>query len=282
MKRLKAVLSKIKSHQSKVKSVFFVLSTGRCGTKYLARLLDLAPNATVMHEPPPGCEQINPLAYDLYLKDKNEFLNLKVSDFELLKKHVNIYKNVASDVFGDCYNSIYPFAIPLYQFFNEKKIEIRFIHLVRHPYKCCSSILRVEGPAGPRGRTHPNFGLRASLLSDSETPEVKSSHIWIGINDLIEYELKFIESKAPGSTCLVRIEDMNRYDNIHNLFKWLNLSIPDRNVIEKLIADRSDDVRHSHQTRLDKEGIPPITEESMSVIKKITRDHLHKYGYEYL
>jgi len=264
--------------RSRVERAFFVLSTGRCGTKYLSTLLNLAENATVLHEPPPGCESINPIAYELYQSDKEEFKKVRVAHFEVLERHANLYKSIGTEVFGDCYNSIYPFAIPLYHFFEEMGIDVKFIHLVRHPFACCSSILRAEGPNGIVKER--DFRLRAKRLSKSTAPAVISSDIWTNINRLIQYELEYIEGLSLGSCKLIRIEDMNQYEKVIELFEFLALNLPIRTKIEKVIADQTYAVRHSHQKRMDELRVPRVTEWEADIIKERTMSVMHDFGYE--
>lgn len=260
-----------------VKKVFFVLSTGRCGTRYIATLLNLAENADVQHEPSPGCEPINPYAYELFLKDRAKFRALRVSNFPTLQEHANLYRLVSSEIFGDCYNSLYPFAIALYHFFQEAGINCQFIHLVRHPFACCSSILRAEGSHAEAYRK--NFALRAKLLSISDIPAENASNVWIGINSLIAYEMDYIESLTPGSTKLIRTEDMIVLPKIVALYEWLGLQLPSDEALKRVLADSSYDVKHSHQEYHDQLGIPKITQNEEQIIATMTTPFLEQYGY---
>jgi hypothetical protein len=266
------------SGTSHVRRVFFVVSTGRCGTKYLANLLNLAENGAVVHEPTPGCEPINPIAYEIFIKDRAQFDRLRVSDFPLLRLHASFYEHIHAEVFGDCYNSLYPFAIALYHFFTEMQMDIKFIHLLRHPVDTCSSILRAEGPHG-RG-TRKNFGLRAKLLSQATHPADIASDVWININEVIRYELKTIEHLHPSSTRTIRIEDMSRTDHIRELYRWLGLQLPEPDRIKEIIDNESYGIRHSHQVHLDSLGVPRITDQDLEIIKHRTEPFLGFYGYQ--
>ncbi len=267
-----------KLYTNRVNKVFFVLSTGRCGTRYMANLLNLAGNATVLHEPEPGCETINPIACAFFFSDIKRFNLMRVHNFDLLYRHTNIYKQIDTEVFGDCYNSIYPFAIPLYYFFKEKGIQAKFIHLVRNPIDCCSSILRSEGPNGVGIRK--NYGLRAKVFVNSIDPSINAVNIWIKINQIISYSLQKIEKMAHGCTRMIRIEDMNDYDNIIKLYKFLSLNIPDKADIHRIMTDKSDAVRHSHQKRLDNQNVPKITDDEFNTIVKISK-HAKKEPFYY-
>jgi len=268
-----------KLYTNKVNKVFFVLSTGRCGTRYMANLLNLAGNATVLHEPEPGCESINPIACNFFFSDIQRFNLMRVHDFDLLYRHASIYKQIDTEVFGDCYNSIYPFAIPLYSFFKEKGIQAKFIHLIRNPLECCMSILRSEGPNGIGIRK--DFGLRAKQLITATDPAVNAVNVWVKINQIISYTLQKIENMAPNSTCMIKIEDMNDYDRVTKLYQFLDLNIPDRADIQRIMTDESDTVKHSHQKRLDNQNVPKIKDHEFNTIVKMISTYAKKEPFCY-
>jgi hypothetical protein len=265
---------------SPVTCVFFVLSTGRCGTRYVTNLLNAAPNATVLHQPPPGCERINPIAYETFLENPQRYLHLRVEDFDLLLKHAQVYTSVATPVYGDCYNSIYPFAIALFHYFQNRGVDVKFIHLVRNPVACASSILRAEGPFGIGERK--DFKTRAERLFTSAVPAEIAGEIWININLNIRYQMTFIEEKRPDTTRLVRLEDIQRQEQlpyIQELFQWLGLDFPGEARIYDVMQDEADEVRHSHQKRLDSLGIPSVRDDESARIKDITGPAAGEFGY---
>jgi len=260
-----------------VKKVFFILSTGRCGTKFVASALNLAPNATVLHEPEPGCEFINPVAYSKFVKEKSSITRIRVQDFLILKLHATVYRDINTEIFGDCYNSVYPFGIALFNYFSKQGIEVKFIHLIRHPTNCCSSILRAEGAYGIGIRK--NFGLRASLLRNTDSSAEIASNIWIKINELIQYQMNYIESKKPNSTRLIKIDDLKSKEDFFPVYNWLGMELPQFKELEKIITSQDDNIKHSHQKRLDILNIPSITEEEVNIIKQKTLPYLSKYSY---
>jgi hypothetical protein len=270
----------LRSKKSPVTKVFFVLSTGRSGSRYLSKVLDLSSDATVEHEPPPGAETVNGNAYEAFLKNPKSIESINVYNHSLLKEHSYYYKykQVKTPVFGDCHNSIYPYAIAYYNFFKEIGISTQFIHLLREPIATCSSILRAEGVHGIGIRK--NFGLRAKKLIVSKDPAVVSANIWIEINRVISYQINFIERLSPGATRVVRIEDLNGTKNLCFLFKFLSINVPDHHIIEKIMNNESDDVRHSHQKRLDRLQIPPVSNSQLATVKRLTNPHRSQYGYK--
>lgn len=263
-----------------VKQLFFVLSTGRCGTRYVSNLLNVASNATVLHQPQPGCESINPIAFEWFLEDRQRYLNMRVEDFPLLQQHAEIYKNVTTPICGDCYNSMYPFGIALFKYFQKRGMDVKFIHLVRNPVACASSILRAEGPWGIGERK--DFKIRAEKLFTSTIPAEIASEIWTGINQNIHYQMTYIEKENPGSTKMVKLEDIQRNEHlpyIYELFQWMGFDFPEEIRLLDVMLDEKDDVRHSHQKRLDDVGIPKVSDDEISMIINKTGMVAGKFGY---
>jgi hypothetical protein len=277
---LEKIFKRFRHTDHRVKRLFFVLSTGRCGTRYVSNLLDAAPDATVLHQPQPGCERINPVAYTLFLEDRQSYLNMAVEDFPRLHAHADIYKTVSTPVYGDCYNSIYPFGIALFEYFHKLGLDVRFIHLMRDPVACASSILRAEGPFGIGERK--NFKIRAAKLFSSSIPAEIASEIWININRNIQYQITYIEKKKPGSTRMVRLEDIQKPEQlpaIRELFQWIGCSVPEDSRLLDVMLNENDEVRHSHQKRLDAAGIQKIRDDEISIIAQKTGRVAGDFGY---
>jgi hypothetical protein len=276
---LKKYLLSERTPNISVRKVFFVLSTGRCGTKFISNLLNLSSDTTVYHEPKPGLEYKNPLGYALFLVDKENYNKLEVEDLTLLKMHAELYKTVNTPVFGDCYNSLYPFGFALFKYYSSLGIECKIIHLVRNPVECCSSILRMEGQAG-YGEKRVHFQLRANSLYDATANDAeKSAQIWININKNIDYQREQIESIQPNTTCLVRTEDLNDIAYCRKLFDFLEIASPEDEQINKLFSDVSYDVKHSHQNKLDQLGIHNISDKEIEIIRNMTRLDGERYGF---
>ena len=245
----------------------------------MSRILALAKNADVYHEPAPGCEPENPIAYDLFLKDRKKYCEINVEDFQLLHQHAQLYKNRRKEIYGDCYNSLYPFGIALYNYYSKLDIKLKLIHLIREPIACVSSILRSEGPYGEHVRS--NFKLRATSLSCSDIPAERASDIWININKNISYQFRFLENRIPNSTKMVKIEDLSCFDTIKGLFEWIGL-IWDQKVISALgyiMASTSYDIRHSHQQRMDSLNKPKLTATDINIIKDRVKHEKAAFGY---
>ncbi|MBH49958.1 MAG: hypothetical protein CMG69_04305 [Candidatus Marinimicrobia bacterium] len=103
----------------------FVLSTGRCGTKFLSKLFKIINAGLVYHEPYPKLTYASKFIYDNMDKDltsrKSAFIS---SRFELIKdsflknkRYIETNPNIT--FFADAINELFP--------------NCRFIHLIRHP-----------------------------------------------------------------------------------------------------------------------------------------------------
>ena len=275
--------------------VFFVVSTGRCGTKFLAHLLDLAPDAHVVHEPEPGLEFVNSYGYCMYFHDRNRFFGhgvldvrppcrkgyygIDVEDITPLKKHLDNYLTVDSDVYGGCHNSLAPFAYAAHQYFLRQGICCKIVHLVRDPFMCCRSLLRMEGPNG-YGRYRVGFNLRSSCLyAESDTPEEQVVSIWRNINDVIAAQTHAIEQESPGASTLVRLEDLGNTPLLEDLYSFLGLQYPDEESIAAALTDESYSVRHSHSDMLDSQCIPDLDAAQSARLLDLTTGLRIKYGY---
>lgn len=265
-------------HWPNTSEVFYILSTGRAGSTFASHLLNLAPNATVLHQPPPGLEKVNPIAYNLFKNDLSAFLSIAVDDFDLLQQHAEIYLQYRKAIFGDGHNANYPFAISLNNYFAARGIGTRFIHLVRDPYTCCEAIMRAEGPHSFGVRR--NFGTRAPGLRIEQSPAKTAANVWLEINNIIDFQIRHIEEKSPGATSRMRAEDLNekKLPTIRELFEFLSLRWPgDASVRRYLKLPGAK--RNSYKGILRERGVPEVSEEDRYAIREATRDTREYYGY---
>ena len=116
-------------------SPVFVLSTGRCGTKTLAALADLLPEADAHHEPEPKLVEDSYLYYMKYCELPENFWHgiLANNRDEMIRQAFRSHK-----VYFEANNRL-ALLSPLLL---ERYPEARFIHLVRHPYDFVHSAMR--------------------------------------------------------------------------------------------------------------------------------------------
>ena len=68
-----------------------------------------------------------------------------------------------------------------------------------------------------------NFGTRAPILRDGETSAHTAANVWLKINEVIDYQISWLEKNKKGSTCRVPIEMLNE-NNIElfqEIFEWI-------------------------------------------------------------
>jgi hypothetical protein len=179
-------------------SPVFVLSTGRCGTKWLTELLRHDPRMWVNHSDYPELIRHSRLAYEQYEGAPHLFQEIvrATRDGYILSAHsrnqVYVETNNRITFFAHAIRAVYPQA--------------RFIHLVRHPGDFVRSGLR-------RGWYH---GGRHDVgrIRDATIPETweamadieKIAWLWNETNRYIEDFLATLD--APGSYLQVKAEDM--------------------------------------------------------------------------
>lgn len=250
---------------------FYSLSSGRCGTKFLYRVLSLATNATVFHSPTPHLRYEVQKLVQIYKNDFEKFRRLNTSSFrrvQLMLRHQSTY---TSEVYGNTMFTSYALGLLLYKHFGNERI--RLLHLIRNPIDCCSSILRAEREDGGVGFRF----LRGAEFIEGKSDAEKAASIWINTNQMISDI--FREINNPQICQVVRIEDVD-LEKIKELYKFLHLKGFDEARILPLMSDASEDVRHSHQGRLDQEGAKRITNEEIEIIKNKTRDFAKRFGYQ--
>lgn len=157
----------------------FVLSTGRCGTLFLTKLLENIKELDVLHTPKPEFFYYSRMAYQKYLEQpdvvKQVFL---ASRMELV---IDSYRR--NRIYVETNNRITFFAYAI----NEVFPKARFIHLIRHPADFVRSGVRREWYSGKDkndlGRIRPGNEMRE--WAKYSTIE-KISWLWNETNKFIE------------------------------------------------------------------------------------------------
>ncbi len=82
-------------------------------------------------------------------------------------------------------------------------------------------------------------------------------------------QLQFEHINDPSLCKVVRLEDAS-VDLFRELYDFLELEGFDAEEVNRLVNDKSDSVRHSHMARMDKAGIPDISNSDIKYIKRHT------------
>jgi hypothetical protein len=177
-------------------SPVFVLSTGRCGTKWLTELLRHDPRMRVNHSDYPELIRHSRLAYERYEKEPRVFQEIirATRDGYILdaynRSQTYVETNNRITFFACAIRDVYPNA--------------RYIHLVRHPGDFVRSGLNRGWYHGGRhdvGRIRHHDPEKWKAMTDIE----KVAWLWNETNQYIE---DFFTTLESGQFLQVKAEDM--------------------------------------------------------------------------
>lgn len=207
----------------------FVLSTGRCGTLLLNKILQTSPDAYPLHVPKPELVRVSKRAYKEIDKSPEMFREVFKSAREeyLLKTarqgKVYIETNNKITFFAPIIKDVFPNTV--------------FIHLLRHPGDFVRSGIRRQWYSGEHshevGRILPFDGVYKKTWNDLSQIQ-KIGWLWNETNQFIE---NFLNSLPADNHLTVKAEDLFSKPSIsENIFSFLRLSGFRRNMIAKRIG----------------------------------------------
>lgn len=177
----------------------FVLSTGRCGTALITRLLGKVPEALCYHTPQPELVYSERQAYEHGMREFSDYeAAILAARFELIADCVVRRRRYVETNFRITF-----FAPQLYALFPRA----RFVHLVRHPGAFVRSAVAREyyqGQYSDVGRIRPLEGETSAAWARMTQVE-KCSWLWNETNRFIE---RFKQGKDPNRILLVRSEEL--------------------------------------------------------------------------
>ncbi len=206
----------------------FVLSTGRCGTMLLNKLLLLSPNAFAVHRPEPELLRPSKFAYE-NIKNQPDVLAqiFKACREELVfravqRDKVYIETNNRITFFGPVIRNVFPNAV--------------FIHLVRHPADFVRSGMRRQWYSG--SHTH-DVGRITPMTGPVKKAWVKLSRIekigwlWNETNAFIE---SFTAKLDNSQYVFVRAEELfGDAAVIEKIYDFCGLENFHRNSVKRLL-----------------------------------------------
>ena len=258
-----------KQNFKQLKSPIFILSTGRCGTNWLANLLEKDKSLKVFHEPKPVMRAQAKLAYQYFRNDKINQNEKKIFEELYLTGREEIFLNCARAgkrmVFvdsGSCF-----FAYIYMKLFPDAK----FVHLYRHPAEFVRSGMR---------RKWYNYEKTSELNRITPLEETinwvnysliqKISWLWNETNSFIE---EFTNKLKAGNIFKSNFNEWN-FENVKNLIMFLDIKIDDSKIKSSL----------SNKVNSQKDGnfseYKNWTETDKSELKSICSTLATKYGYE--
>jgi hypothetical protein len=238
--------------------LFFILSTGRTGTKWMSEILSFVEGANVLHEPIPAeayahleamNDDIKAEKYVRTVKQKDIFI--KISQLECV---------IYGEVNGNLRRHI-PF---LRKYFHNAK----FLHLVRDGRKVVRSLLARNTFRG----NHQIFGFECPI------PLKELNQKWSTLN---EFEKSCWAWKEENKYLRSQISDLARLEDITSSYKAFQLQVLeplDLTLSEsdwKKYADKRVNKSMKNRKRLDEEW----SEEQNNIFESICGNEMRALGY---
>ncbi|MEN8169042.1 MAG: hypothetical protein ABFS08_02320 [Pseudomonadota bacterium] len=239
-------------------NLFFVLSTGRAGTKWVSEVLSLVDRAQIVHEPIPMEVHAHMDAIYDAVKAENYVKSVKRKDifFRVLRHDCDIY----GEINGNIRRHI-PF---LKSYFPKAK----FLHLVRDGRNVVRSILARNTFKG----NHPVFG------SDCPIPSKELRRKW---GTMSEFEKACWAWKEENENMRTQITNLARLEDITSSYKAFKVQVLDPLGLSLsepkwlMYADKKVNESKNNRTRLDEEW----TEEQNKIFESICGEEMKALGY---
>ena len=178
-------------------SPVFVLSTGRCGTKWLTELLRRDPRMRVNHSDYPELIRHSRLAYEQYAEMPRVFQEI----IRAARDGYNLDAYRRGQVYVETNNRITFFAYAVQAVYPQA----RFIHLIRHPGDFVRSGLRRGWYHGGRHDVGRIRNIVDPAGWEEMTDTARIAYLWNETNQYIE---TFAKTLDVGALMQVRAEDM--------------------------------------------------------------------------
>lgn len=246
--------------------VFFV-STGRCGTALVTKILEEIPGVACFHAPAPELLYSERKAYEEGLEKPEAYqIAVRAARFELVAECEIRGRTYVETSFRCTF-----FAPHLYELFPRS----RFVHLVRHPGAFVRSGVRrryYEGQYTDIGRIIPLRGPAAERWAEMTTFE-RNAWLWNETNEFIEL---FKEGRDRERILTVKAEDLfSDPDMALKIIEHCGLPAPPRKRIARWI-------RRPINAQLDDSNLPPYEDWDGTLKQEVRRwvTCAERYGYE--
>ena len=229
----------------------FTLSTGRCGTMTLARVLNQHPQIIALHEPFPRLIRISARAY---LEPDSELMELII---KIAREDYIEASNQKGCIYVETANRLTFFSYAIRKAFPQAK----FIHLVRHPVRVIKSGIRRRWYCGhpwDAGRIFPKSMHCDGRLWTELSPSEKVAWNWVETNRFI---FDFLQGIPEKQKFFLRLEEID--SRISSIWDFLGVR-PFGVRIGKLNQGSQHEVR----------------EDFIPFLKKIGQDVVKNCGYE--
>ncbi len=251
-----------------VEAYIFMATTGRSGSKSLARVFEAADNAVTYHEPYPIMFNHFPdLGYIPEGEERREYFR----KLFYTKKCINIKRNAIGHRYyvETNHQFIKNFADLAIEYFKDK---IRIIHVFRNPVSVASSFFSIESipDTTPRGivyaidpKNENNFVKMDDLLyqdGEFKDPFYKCLWYWYELHTRVK---KYKEKYPNVRWHTMHTDDMNDRVKLIEMFDNLGVSyIPEK--LEEVVGTRSNRVPHMKTQAIDPEKAKEMHEKLLS------------------
>jgi len=265
----------VNSRSRDVEAYIFMATTGRSGSKSLARVFEAADNAVTYHEPYPIMFSHFPdLEEPPRGADRKEYFR----KLFYTKKGINIRRNAIGHRYyvETNHQFIKNFADLAIEYFGDK---IRIIHVLRDPVKVASSFYSIESipDTTPRGKVYAidpkdedNIVKMDDLLyHDEEFKEPFFKCLWYWY-ELHSRTKKYKEKYPSVRWHTMNTDDMNDREKLIEMFDTLGVKYH-RDKLEEVVGTRSNRVPH-----MKKQAIDPEKADEMH--RKLLAKMVERYG----
>lgn len=247
---------------------FFVLSTGRCGTRTLAHVLDLAEGAAVEHEPIPRLNRQSRAVYEGWESEPRFHADL----IEACREDAVYRAYEAGQVYGETANRLTYFAPAIRRVF----ADAIFIHLVRDPREVVRSGMdRGWYDTNPwdEGRIVPRPGDPYHERWAEMTPFEKCIWFWHETN---RFAADFMATLPPGAGMTLRSEGLFSGDleALEEICRFVGVELPRPKLIRKVLQRKENFQRRRSFPRAD-----AWSAEQRSALERIAGEMMERLGY---
>ena len=249
-------------------SPVFFLSTGRCGTALVSKVLDKVPDVACFHKPTPELVYMQRKAYEEGLKKFDAYkIAICAARFDTLaecvvRKKTYIETNCRITFFAHHLRELFPNS--------------RFVHLVRHPGEFVRSAVRrkyYEGHFLDIGRIRPLSGQAFDAWPEM-TAFSRAAWLWNETNRHIESFKKICE---PNRILTINSDDIfSNPETMIAIIKHCGHEPPSISTISKLISQPVN-------AQKSKDNVPPYHKWQNSQKNEVMRWALfsEKYGFKF-
>ncbi len=208
-------------------SPVFILSTGRCGTKFLPVLLNHSSNVAAFHEPPPILEYFSHYAY--HRQGDIEVLT-RMIDAAKMEAILSVY--IKDKIYIESNQCLTFFGPALAGLFKKSK----FVHLVRHPGDFIRSAVRKgwhkNDTIWESGRVKSQDSVQWNEMDQVE----RLSWVWAATNSFID---GFASKLEPGRYERFKIEDLvSGVDSMTRLIRFTGAEAIPAEKIRQIQGER--------------------------------------------